>query len=88
MQAETGRHRVDHVVSRAYCAADWPAVCAVHDRARLHERRGSCDPRAFVPLAEEQDDAESFQRSHKFVACLGEHVIGFVGIDGTYRSWL
>jgi ribosomal protein S18 acetylase RimI-like enzyme len=88
MDAETGRQSVDHVVIQAYCEADWPAVCAVHDRARPEELRGSCDPRAFVPLAEEQDDAESFQRSRKFVACLGEQVIGFVGIDGTYLSWL
>jgi ribosomal protein S18 acetylase RimI-like enzyme len=73
---------------REYCDNDWPMVCAVHDRARPDELRGSCDPRAFVPLAAEQDDTESFQRSRKFVACVGEQVVGFVGIDGTYLSWL
>jgi class 3 adenylate cyclase len=41
-----------------------------------------------VPLAEEQEDAESFQRSRKFVACMGEQIVGFAGIDGTYLSWL
>ena len=60
----------------------------MHDRARPDELRGSCDPRAFMPLAEEQEDAEDFYRSHKFVACLGNQVVGFVGIDGTYLSWL
>jgi len=88
MHANIDEQGADHCVMRAYCEADWPAVCAVHDRARLDELRGSCDPRAFVPLAEEQDDAASFQRSRKFVACVGEQVIGFVGIDGTYLSWL
>jgi ribosomal protein S18 acetylase RimI-like enzyme len=63
-------------------------VCAVHDRARPDELRGSCDPRAFVPLAAEQDDSESFQRSRKCVACLEEQIVGFVGIDRTYLSWL
>jgi ribosomal protein S18 acetylase RimI-like enzyme len=88
MHAETGRQSADHVVIRAYCDADWSAVCAVHDRARPDELCGSCDPRAFIPLAEERDDAESFQRSRKFVACHGERVVGFVGIDGIYLSWL
>jgi ribosomal protein S18 acetylase RimI-like enzyme len=86
----TGIHgqEADHIAIRAYCDVDWLAVCAVHDRARPDELRGSCDLRAFVPLAEEQDDAESFHRSRKFVACLGAQVVGFVGIDGTYLSWL
>jgi ribosomal protein S18 acetylase RimI-like enzyme len=76
------------ITIRAYGDDDWPMVCAVHDRARPDELRGSCDPRAFVPLATDQDDTASFQRSRKFVACVGEQVVGFVGIDGTYLSWL
>ncbi|MFO1096236.1 MAG: GNAT family N-acetyltransferase [Planctomycetaceae bacterium] len=88
MPSEIRGQEADQITVRAYCDADWQAVCAVHDRARPDELRGSCDPRAFVPLAEEQEDAEDFQRSRKFVACLGEQVVGFVGIDGTYLSWL
>ncbi|GAB4190829.1 MAG: hypothetical protein OHK0022_03980 [Roseiflexaceae bacterium] len=76
------------VLIRAYTEADWPAVCALHDRARLDELRGSCDLRAFVPLAEEQADGENFRVSQKFVACLGERVVGFVGVDGNFLSWL
>ena len=38
---------------RPYRDADWEAICRVHDRARPDELRGSCDPRAFVPLAED-----------------------------------
>jgi hypothetical protein len=66
---------------RGYRDDDWPAVCVVHDRARPDELSASCDPRAFVPLAKERSDAESFHRSRKFVACLGEKVVGFVGVD-------
>ena len=60
----------------------------MHDRARLDELRGSCDLRAFVPLAADQEDAASFQRSRKFVACVEGQIVGFVGVDGTYLSWL
>jgi class 3 adenylate cyclase/ribosomal protein S18 acetylase RimI-like enzyme len=88
MPFEPGVQGVNRLLIRDYRDADWPAVCAVHDRARPDELRGSCDLRAFVPLAEEQEDAESFQRSHKFVACVGEQIVGFVGVDGTYLSWL
>jgi ribosomal protein S18 acetylase RimI-like enzyme len=76
------------VVIRPYRDSDYAAVCAVHDRARPDELQGSCDPRAFVPLAEDRKDAESFRRSRKDVACLGDQVVGFVGTDGTYLSWL
>jgi ribosomal protein S18 acetylase RimI-like enzyme len=88
MPTEIRGDGADHITIRDYRDADWLAVCEVHDRARPDELRGSCDPRAFVPLAEEQEDAEDFQRSRKFVACLGDRVVGFVGIDGTYLSWL
>lgn len=76
------------ILIRPYAEADFAAVCAVHDRARPDELRGSCDPRAFVPLAEDAQDADDFARSQKYVACLGERVVAFVGVDGTYISWL
>lgn len=77
-------------IIRPYKPDDWPAVCAVHDRARPDELHGSCDSRAFVPLAEDQEDGANFLRSQKFVACMGEggQIVGFVGVDGTYLSWL
>src|SRR5437879_1704730 len=88
MHPESHIQNADRLTIREYRDADWSAVCTVHDRARPDELRGSCDPRAFVPLAEEQDDAASFQRSRKFVACVGAQLVGFVGVDGTYLSWL
>jgi ribosomal protein S18 acetylase RimI-like enzyme len=88
MSQEPSAQGIDDLRIRDYCDADWPAICAVHNRARPDELRGSCDPRAFIPLAEERDDAESLYRSRKFVACIGGQVVGFVGIDRTYLSWL
>jgi ribosomal protein S18 acetylase RimI-like enzyme len=72
---------------RLYQDEDWQAVCRVHDLARPDELRGSCDPRAFVPLAEDET-AGDVHTSQKWVACVGEQVVGFVGVEGTYVSWL
>jgi len=86
--AMSARSQPDPVTIRDYSPADWAAVCAVHDRARPDELLGSCDPRAFVPLADDVEDGPSFERSQKFVATRGDETVGFVGIDGTYLSWL
>ena len=73
---------------REYRDDDWTAVCRVHDLARPDELRGSCDPRAFVPLSEDVDYEEDFHRSRKVVACDDDRVVGFAGVDGDYISWL
>jgi len=83
-----GKAAIGEILIREYRDEDWRAVCAIHDRARPDELRGSCDPRAFVPLAADLEDAANFQRSRKFVACLDGQIVGFVGVDGTYLSWL
>lgn len=76
------------LVIRDYSDSDWPAVCEVHDRARPLELRGSCDPRAFVPLAKDHAYAEDFRDSKKLVACLAEQIVGFVGVNKKCVSWL
>lgn len=76
------------ITVRPYEEGDWHAVCRVHDRARPEELRGSCDPRAFVPLSEDAEYEQDFHRSNKLVACEGERVVGFVSVDGDYISWL
>ncbi|MEM7796308.1 MAG: GNAT family N-acetyltransferase [Cyanobacteria bacterium P01_C01_bin.118] len=76
------------IMLRAYCDEDWLAVCAIHDRARPYELDGSCDPQAFVPLANEQEDIDNFDRSEKFVACINTTIVGFIGIDDNLISWL
>ena len=72
---------------RVYEEKDWPAICRIHDMARPDELRGSCDPRAFVPI-EQDAEVEDLKRCRKFVACDGERVVGFVGIDDDYLAWL
>jgi len=73
---------------REYEDSDWEPICQVHDRIRPDELRGSCDPRAFVPLAEDTGDEEDSRRSHKLIARDGERVAGFARVDGAYVSWL
>ena len=72
---------------RPYEKKDWQAICAIHDAARPDELRGSCDPRAFVPI-EQDTEVEDLNRSQKFVAVDGEKVVGFVGTDEKYLAWL
>jgi ribosomal protein S18 acetylase RimI-like enzyme len=75
------------IIYRDYQDKDWPAICRIHDRARPDELKGSCDPRAFIPI-EQDPEVEDLKRSQKFVACDGDAVVGFSSIDGTYVSFL
>ena len=75
------------VIIRPYEEKEWKSICAIHDAARPDELRGSCDPRAFVPI-EKDDEVEDLKRSEKFVALDGERVVGFVGVDEKYLAWL
>jgi len=78
----------DAVVLRDYTVADWPAVCAVHDAARVQElAAGGVDPRAFRPMTAAAADDEFFV-SQTTVACLGQSVAGFVSWNGDYITWL
>ncbi len=72
---------------RDYRPDDWPAICRVHDRARPDELRGSFDPRAFIPLAEDPE-REYIDVCEMFVALQGDEIVGFAGIDDPYFAWL
>ena len=72
---------------REYAEGDWAEICRVHDRPRPDELRGSCDPRAFVPLAGDHE-AQDVHRSRKLVAREDGRAVGFVGVDGAYLSYL
>jgi GNAT superfamily N-acetyltransferase len=50
--------------------------------------RGSCGPRTFVPLAEHIEYMDDFRGAYRVVACEGERVVGFAGVDGDYICWL
>jgi hypothetical protein len=54
------------ITIRDYTEEDWAAICRVHDLARPYELDGSCDPRAFVPLAQDAEYADDIRRSHKW----------------------
>ena len=75
------------IIYREYRDKDWTAICNIHDRARPHELIGSCDPRGFIPI-EQDAEVKDLKRSHKYVACVEEQVVGFVGVDGDYLAWL
>lgn len=76
------------IMLRAYCSEDWSVVCTIHDRARPYELEGSLKPQALPSLTDDHDDLETFHRSEKFVACITEDVVGFVGVDENLVSWL
>src|SRR3972149_6156378 len=75
------------ITFRDYEESDWNAICKIHDRARPDELKGSCDPRAFIPI-EQDPEAEELKRSQKFVASDGARVVGFVAVDEKYVSFL
>ena len=75
------------ITYREYRNEDWVAICGIHDRARPDELAGSCDPRGFIPI-EQDKEVEDLKRSHKHVACIGDQVAGFVGVDEDYLAWL
>jgi ribosomal protein S18 acetylase RimI-like enzyme len=72
---------------RPYEDKDWKQICAIHDAGRPDELRGSCDPRAFVPI-EEDSEVEDLKANQKFVALDEDRVVGFVGVDDKYLAWL
>ena len=76
---------------RDYDAADWDAVCRVHDRARPVEFRGHpgfADGRRIRTLAEAAEE-DGFFRSRTAVALWPAHgIVAFASVDGAYLSFL
>ena len=72
---------------RNYSQRDWEAVCRVHDAARPDELEGSCDPRAFVPLARDPE-SEELRQSRILVADYKGQVVGFAAVKEGYLSFL
>jgi ribosomal protein S18 acetylase RimI-like enzyme len=73
---------------RPFQMSDETDLVRIHDLARPIELEGSCDPRAFVPLLEDKEDLAEFHEATKFVALREEHIVGFVGIEGSDVGWL
>ncbi len=66
----------------------WLPICQLHDRARPFELEGSCDARAFIPLAEDKADHADFEASTKHVAMYENKIAGFVGTRDNEITWL
>jgi ribosomal protein S18 acetylase RimI-like enzyme len=73
---------------RGYRDSDTSRCKEIHDLARPIELKGSCDPRAFIPLAEDAKDLAEFQRAKKYVAEENKTILGFIGVDEGDIGWL
>ncbi|MBQ73635.1 MAG: GNAT family N-acetyltransferase [Gammaproteobacteria bacterium] len=76
------------ILIREYEEDDWQEVRRIHDLARPIELEGSCDPRAFVPLADDEKDLEQFEQCRKLVASAAGRILGFVGVSEDEVGWL
>jgi ribosomal protein S18 acetylase RimI-like enzyme len=75
------------IAIRDFVESDWHSVCRIHDAARPDELKGSCDPRAFVPL-EQDPEAEELKESKIIVAQLEDEIVGFAAVRDSYLSFL
>jgi len=78
------------IAIREYGQEDWEGICLVHDLARPRELEGSCDRRAFVPLAIDPS-AQDIHDCRRWVAVdagASGQIVGFVGVQGDSLSWL
>lgn len=64
---------------RPFAPDDWSALCALYEPAAQYELALSgTDPRAFRPLAEEENPNEFQRLNTAMVACVDDRVVGFV----------
>jgi ribosomal protein S18 acetylase RimI-like enzyme len=78
---------MSRVLIRAYDDSDWPALCRIHDAARLDELRDSAGLDAFLTL-EQSAEGEGLFDGRLWVAETGAGVTGFVALDGDEITWL
>ncbi|MCJ7715917.1 MAG: GNAT family N-acetyltransferase, partial [Anaerolineales bacterium] len=72
---------------RTYQPADWQSICQIHDLARPDELLGSCDPKAFIPIEQDQE-VEHLTLCKKMVAITPDRIAGFIGVDQGFIGWL
>nr|WP_212989281.1 GNAT family N-acetyltransferase [Actinoplanes auranticolor] len=78
---------MSRVLIRAYDDSDWPALCRIHDAARLDELRDSAGLDAFLTL-EQTAEGEGLFDGQLWVAETDAGVTGFVALDGDEITWL
>jgi ribosomal protein S18 acetylase RimI-like enzyme len=72
---------------RAYRPDDWPALCLIHDAARLFELRASVGEEAFLSLAETAENEGLFAAALD-VLIEDDEVVGFVAFSTDELTWL
>jgi len=72
---------------RPFQPEDWQDIYRIHDAAKPHELKESCDPRASVPI-EKDPVVEHLKLCQKLVSVENGQVIGFVGVHENYLGWL
>jgi GNAT superfamily N-acetyltransferase len=75
------------ILIRAYIPADWQFICQIHDLARPDELIGSCAPKAFIPIEQDQE-VQHLKLCQKLIAISSDRAVGFIGIDQGYVGWL
>lgn len=76
-----------YFVVRPTVTEDWPAICRVHDRARVLELHRTIGLEAFVPLNLDADGS-AIRRGDTLVAEVEGEVAGFIAWSGGYIGWL
>jgi ribosomal protein S18 acetylase RimI-like enzyme len=72
---------------RAYEDADWEAIAAIHDAARLLELRMTVGEEAFLSLADTAENEGLFS-GEVWVATRADQVVGFVALRDDEITWL
>jgi ribosomal protein S18 acetylase RimI-like enzyme len=72
---------------RPYRSADWPALCAIHDLARMEELQAAGLADAFLPLEVAAGREDLFAYT-VMVAEREDSVLGFVAFDRDELGWL
>ena len=63
------------ILIRAYIPADWQSICQIHDLARPDELIGSCAPKAFIPIEQDQE-VQHLKLYQKLIAISSDRVVG------------
>lgn len=76
------------ITIRAYDEADWPAVCAIHDRARPLEVAGVMPGDEVAPMVDAAEEDRFFASKTYVAAGPDGRLLGFISIIPPELTWL